>query len=299
MMQRVRLPDGRYLAWSSYGDEQGAPVISFHGTPGSRLKYATADATARTHRIRLVSLDRWGYGRSDLHPAPTLRAFADDVGHLADALGLDRFGIVGISGGGPFAAAVAASLPSRVTAVALVAPVGEMRPTGPRPPVGPFHRWCFDALPRIPGAVRGTFEMFRLVTRLAPATAVRLAASRAGAADRDILRQPGFAASLAETFREGLARGATGPVVDMRLFARPWGIDLGAVAAPARVWIGSADRNVPLGPAEALVAAIPGATLSRRDGAGHFWIARHFDEVLGWLAAAARSHAPPESKRRP
>lgn len=295
----MRLPDGRHLTWSSYGDDEGMPVIALHGTPGSRLKYAAAGATARTHRVRLVSIDRWGYGGSDRHPAPTLRAFAADVVYLADALELDRFGVVGISGGGPFAAAVAACLPHRVTAVALVVPVGEMKPAGTRPPMSPFHRWCFDAVPRIPGAVRGTFELFRLVTRVAPTAAVRLAALRAGTADRDVIRQPGFATALGKTFREGLAGGAAGPVIDMALFGQRWGVDLGAVSARASVWIGTDDRNVPRGPAEALASAIPGATLRRLEGAGHFWISRHFDEVLAWLAASGRSDAAPESKRRP
>ena len=299
MTSRVRLADGRDLAWCSYGDAEGVPVMALHGTPGSRLKYATADSTARAYRIRLVSLDRWGYGLSDPHPAPTLRAFAEDVSSLADALGLDRFGVVGISGGGPFAAALAACLPRRVSALALVVPVGEIKPPGRRPPMSTFHRLCFDALPHVPGAVRGTFGMFRLVTRMSPTTAARLAAARAGAADRAVFRQPGFAAALGATFREGLARGAVGPVIDISLFARPWRIDLGEIAAPARVWIGTADRNVPRGPAEALASAIPGATLSRREGAGHFWIARQFDEVLAWLAAAGHGQAWPESKRRP
>lgn len=298
MQQPLRLPDGRQLGWSSYGDEAGAAVIALHGTPGSRLKYASADATARALGIRLVSLDRWGYGDSDPHRAPTLRAFADDVARLADALGIDRFAVVGISGGGPFAAAVAAGLPGRVSALALVAPVGEMKPPGLRPPVSPFHSWCFDAMPRVPGAVRGSFELFRLVTRVAPATAVRIAALRACAADREVLSEPSIAAGLGQTFREGLARGADGPVIDMTLFGRPWGVDLGAVSAPARVWIGTADRNVPLGPAEALASSIPGATLCRLGGAGHFWIARYFDEVLAWLAGPVTGGAP-ESKRRP
>lgn len=299
MRQCLRLPDGRRLSWCSYGDARGTPVLALHGTPGSRLKYATGAAGACAHGIRLISLDRWGYGGSDPHPAPTLSAYASDVAVLADALRLDRFGVVGISGGGPFAVALAACLPLRVTALALVAPVGDMRPASRRPPMSAFHRFCFDTLPHLPGAVRGVFVLFRAATRMAPRGSVQLVVLRAGEADRALMREPGFVAGLGDTFQEGLAGGVAGPVIDMRLFSRPWDAPMGAIAAPTRVWIGTADRSVPIGPAEALATAIPGATLRRLDGAGHFWIARHFDEVLAWLAAPARIGVTVESKRRP
>ena len=101
------------------GDPDGAPVLYFHGTPGSRLDALSADDDAAADGIRLISFDRPGYGRSD--PAPYgLHQVALDAAHVADRLGVDTFGTLGWSGGGPFALATAAVLGGRVTQVGTV-----------------------------------------------------------------------------------------------------------------------------------------------------------------------------------
>ena len=65
--QIATLTDGRRLAYRAYGDPQGAAVIALHGTPGSRFKYAGSHAAALRSGIRLIALDRWGYGGSSPH----------------------------------------------------------------------------------------------------------------------------------------------------------------------------------------------------------------------------------------
>lgn len=280
------MADGRSLGLRSYGAPDGQPVLCLHGTPGSRLKFRMAGAAACEFGLRLYCPDRWGYGLSaGPGSVPTLLAFAADMRELADALDLGRFAVVGISGGGPFAAAVAAELPDRVERLALIAPVGPIAPAANQePPIGAFHRFTFTALPKIPGGVRLTFSAFRVLLALSPGLAVTAVAARAHKADRQVFRDRSRAQALGETMRAGLAAGAAGPVIDMRLFANPWDIDVNAITAPTRLWLGLDDRNVPLGPARQLAQAIPGATLREIPRAGHFWIMQNFDQVFAWLA---------------
>src|SRR6185312_3853086 len=106
---RVRLADGRTLACLELGDPSGPPVLYFHGYPGSRLEARVAAAAARRLGLRLLAVDRPGFGQSTFQTGRSIGAWAADVAALADRLALGRFSIVGVSGGGPYALACAAS----------------------------------------------------------------------------------------------------------------------------------------------------------------------------------------------
>jgi pimeloyl-ACP methyl ester carboxylesterase len=282
----IRLPDGRPFGYQLGGLEGGAPVLMLHGTPGSRFKFATTDAPARALGQRIVALDRWGYGHTDPHAAPALDAFAADIADVMDQLGMRTFAVMGVSGGGPYAAAVAAILKDRVIALALVSPVGPMAGMRYGRAVTPFHKFCFHVLPRIPGGTRGVFSAFRQAVNRRPGVSCWITSVRAPEADRKILGDGATAQRLLNTFREGLRPGAHGPAIDLRLFARPWPFDLGAIRCPSKVWIGANDRNVPVAAAEKLAALIPNAHFERLPDAGHLWVAHHYPDVLRWIANA-------------
>ena len=285
------LHDGRRImlrrSGAQWADEQwaGSPVVlALHGTPGSRLKFASAEVTAHDLGMTLLSIDRWGYGGTDPHPRPSLSAFAGDMAELLDGLGVPRVSVVGVSGGGPFATALAAAYPGRVVSLALVAPVGHVAIAPSGAGFRTFHRFCFSVLPRIPGGTAGVFQVYRAMLRLAPQTAAGLISARGGAADRAVVLKPEMRARLAETFALGMREGVRGPVIDLDLFSHVWDVDAARITARTRIWLGSDDRNVPVGPVEALAATIPRAELIRVANQGHFWIAVNYVDVLSWIA---------------
>jgi pimeloyl-ACP methyl ester carboxylesterase len=289
--QVLRLPDGRNLGFRIYGAASGTPLLFLHGTPGSRLKFALADASARELGLALVAPDRWGYGLSHMPPAPSLPAFAADMGALMDHLGYARFAVGGVSGGGPYAVAVAACLGPRVTTLALVSPMGPVADPACRASLSRFHRLCFKELPYSPAAVSAVFRGFRISLERAPRLAATLATLRAGPRDKALIADPEIARHLLGSFREGLRPGMAGPVLDVRLFSRAWGLDLEAVRAPARVWLGTADTAVPLEAARLLARSIPDCEMTELPQEGHFWVAANHAEVLRWVAAV-RAAAP-------
>jgi pimeloyl-ACP methyl ester carboxylesterase len=279
----IALGDGRMITLREYGDAAGAPVIALHGTPASRLMYSAAKSAGR-FGLRLIAPDRWGYGGTSLHPRPTLAAFAADMATLADQLRLDRFAVLGVSGGGPYAAAMGALLRDRVTALALVAPVGPIA-DAPGIALSPFHRFCFRTLPRVPGPLRLVFAAFRLGLEMSPETAIRVAMLRSPPPDRRVLANKEVHARFTAMFAEGLRPGVAGALTDMDVFSRPWRVPLDAIAAPSALWIGTADNNVPIDAARKFGAAIPGCELIELEGEGHLWVALNYDGVLGWIAA--------------
>ena len=105
--KQFTLPDGRSLGYAAYGDPQGKPLFFFHGFPSSRLEAQFTEGVAGRLGARIIAIDRPGFGRSDFKKERRIRDWPDDVLALADALGIDRFAVLGVSGGGPYAAACA------------------------------------------------------------------------------------------------------------------------------------------------------------------------------------------------
>ena len=104
----------RRIAYETAGDPDGLPVISLHGTPGGRLfRYPDSERIAETEAL-LITYDRAGYGLSDRHRGRAVVDCVGDVAAIADDLGIERFAVMGGSGGGPHCLAVAAMLPERV-----------------------------------------------------------------------------------------------------------------------------------------------------------------------------------------
>ena len=116
----MALTDGRRLEYADLGDPEGVPVIFLHGTPSTGGQGAVVAEAAGSHGVRLIAPSRPGYGASTMSP-PGLASTANDTLELADQLGLERFALLGSSGGGPFALAMAASAPERVIAIAVLA----------------------------------------------------------------------------------------------------------------------------------------------------------------------------------
>jgi pimeloyl-ACP methyl ester carboxylesterase len=117
----VRLADGRRLAFSEHGQRGGFPIMYLHGAIGSPLRRnGELDLATDELGLRLIFVQRPGFGDSDQQSGRTLLHFPSDLERLADALGLERFAVVGVSAGGPYAVACAHRLAQRITAAAAV-----------------------------------------------------------------------------------------------------------------------------------------------------------------------------------
>jgi pimeloyl-ACP methyl ester carboxylesterase len=279
----IRLPDGRRLGFTEFGVASGPVVLWFHGTPGSSHQVPPAARTVAAERgIRLIGVERPGYGRSTPYVHPSVRDFADDIEALVHALGIDRFAIAGLSGGGAYALGCAHRLPDRVVAVALlggVAPAIGVEGMG-----GGLVSVAVRSSPLLPvlrepvawilgGAVR---SMAPLAQQLAPyAVRLLLPPEDTAVLDDSTLRRI-FVSDAMRASR----RWFGGPLYDATLFAKPWGFSLRDVAVPVRLWHGDADRIVPLAHATHVASLLPDALLTVKPGGGHLVSLAVADEVL-------------------
>ncbi len=285
----LTLPDGRRVACAEYGDPGGLPVLALHGTPGSRLMFALADRAARERGIRLIAPERPGYGLSDYRHSESLAQIAEDLSAVADLYEVDRFAVIGVSGGGPYAVAAAAAMPDRISLLALVAPIGEVADVQLR--LSRFQRLLFRRLARRPWASRLFFRRLRLMVFRSPDTAYRWLMRRVRAADRELLARSGVRISLQAAMGEGLRPGVEGVAQDLRLCCSPWRLRFADIDVPAIIWQGSDDPVVPPEAAYALARALPNCRLDVIPAAGHYWVFSRFGLILDAVAAVLRADA--------
>src|SRR6266581_8332533 len=107
----VSLENGRVIAFEEYGDATGVPVIFCHGWPSSRTMARLTDEPARDLGIRIISPDRPGISRSSLHPNRKLADWPRVIERVLDHAGIGEFRALAISGGAPYAYAMAATMP--------------------------------------------------------------------------------------------------------------------------------------------------------------------------------------------
>jgi pimeloyl-ACP methyl ester carboxylesterase len=283
----LRLPDGRLMGYAEYGERGGIPLLAIHGTPGSRLMMQPAHEIARAKGIWLIALDRPGYGLSTSCPDYTLAQWGTDIKVLLDVLKVDRFLLFGVSGGGPYASAIAALLPKRVRAVALVSPVGVFD-EAVRQKWSRRHALFFSTLPRVPRLMKLAFQILRLFVLYAPRPLLNIFTRTLGKADHAIFSDTRHLKQLLMAFQEGFRNGVDGALYDLELFSSRWQLPFERAVMPIILWQGMTDPMVPPLGAIRLANSLPNVELIRLENEGHFWIFDHVDEVLERLKLAAR-----------
>jgi pimeloyl-ACP methyl ester carboxylesterase len=281
------LPDGRELAWLETGKARGTPVFVFHGTPGSRLQVSFYDETIAGSGVRCIAPDRPGYGHSTFHRGRSLIDWAADVAALADHLKIDRFGVVGISGGGPHAAVCAAHLGDRVSSTAIVSGVGPMGDAELSASMEGMNRGIGALAAHMSFVLVPILQAQVFVMRHWPERALSATRRQMAAPDLAVLERPDVRAVFVEDARRASATTAQATVQDFTLFVREWGFRLQDIAVPVHVWHGDADKNVPYAQGEFVARRIPGAEFHPCPGEGHLLVIDHLSEILQTVASAA------------
>lgn len=275
----LTLPDGRTLHGYDTGGD-GAPVMWHHGTPNTGTPPRPLFALADELGIRWVSFDRPGYGGSTAHPGRTVASVAADAGVLADALELERFAVMGHSGGGPHALACAAAQPGRVSAVVTLG--------GLAPRDADDLDWFAGMGPTSHAALRAAAEGLegkRSYEQENPEAPIDFTAS-----DWKTLEGPwGW---LGEVASAGMASGIEALIADDLAYVQPWGVELDRISAPVLLAHGGDDHVVPAAHSAWLASRIRGAEHWALPGESHIsslGADKHgAEDALRWLAEQVR-----------
>lgn len=285
----VTLPDGRRLAYAEYGPPDGQPLLYCHGFPSSRREAQLLAPTAASRGVRIISPDRPGYGDSDHQPARDIPDWPADVAALADALGLERFAVIGVSGGAPYALSCAWRIPARLAACTLVCPLGPI--------------YLDEVIGQMSWPARVNLSMARQVPALSelvfgrvttglierwPESVDHLRGITASAADRAELDNPDTRAILNRTVQDAMRAGALGARRDLLLYTDEWGIPIETIGMHVELWHGEADGTVPAAHSRWYEAHLPKTRAHYLPGEGHFSLPlRHAGEILQALLEEA------------
>jgi pimeloyl-ACP methyl ester carboxylesterase len=290
-MGETRLSDGRRMCWATFGDPDGSEVLWFHGTPGNRTQIPPATAReAALLGIKIVCIARPGVGRSSDVAYASFRDTAEDIAEVADDLGARRFGVVALSGGGPYALACGHELAHRVHAIAILG--------GVCPVVGP------DASPGGIVALAARFNSILGVVRTPMSGVLRRVLGVIGPlshpayhgfarlmpeGDQRVFADPEIEAMFIRDLVAANRHSFRGVLNDVVLFGRPWGFRLADVDVPVRWWHGDADSLVPLEHARHAASLLPDCELLVRPEESHLGGFGATHDVLSWLAEVADS----------
>jgi pimeloyl-ACP methyl ester carboxylesterase len=278
---QVKLADGTDVGYAEVGDPDGHPVLHLHGTPGSRLEvsFPALRHAAEDLGIRVIAPERPGMGLSTFRRL-TILDYPQLVGSFADALGLERFAVTGVSGGGKYACACAWGLPERVTGVALVSSTCSSDSPGAKATWNREDRLVYPLADRAPWMVRLMFAKFTRDVRRDP-TSLFSMFEKLGPADQEVLAREDFRQALSRDLTEVFRQGGRGLAHDYTLEARPWGVPLDKIQVPIEIWCGDDDRVVSPQASRILADALPQANTHFVPGEGHFLMAStHAKDIL-------------------
>ncbi len=283
----IEVKHGRRLGFAEFGPARGRAVFWMHGTPGARRQIPEAARLAAEELdVRLIGIDRPGVGASTSHRYESLADFPADLATVADRLGVERFALIGLSGGGPYALACAHAMPDRVAAVAVL---GGVAPTqGEDAPEGGLvgfaaHFGSAISLFHVPLSLM--LSGLILTMRPVASPGFDLYARMSPEGDREVFGRPEIKAMFLDDLLGGSRRGIRAPIYDIMLFTRPWGFSVRDVKVPVRWWHGDSDNIVPLAHGQHVVPLIPDGELYVRPGESHLGGLGAAEEVLDTLLA--------------
>jgi len=281
----IELPGGRHLGYAEVGDPVGKPIICFHGTPGSRLQLEPPEGIELPAGYRLIAPDRPGYGYSTFYRERRLTDWPGDVAALADYLGLDRFSVMGVSGGGPHVLVCAHGLGDRLIGVACVSGVGPLGDPQAAEGMMPTNRMITTLSRRTPRLLRILFNAQINWLKRNPERFMDVMIRQMPEPDRALMND-GLRELFAKDIAMSSATAGLAAAQDFELFSGDWGFRLEDIRVPVHLWQGSVDRNVPAHHAELLARRIPNATLHRCDGEGHLLFLPRLAEILSTITTA-------------
>jgi pimeloyl-ACP methyl ester carboxylesterase len=208
-----------------------------------------------------------------------------DVSSLADHLRFDRFAIVGYSGGGPYAAACAFSLPERITKAGIVSGTGPFTDPTLVQGIPQANRDYFDLSHQKPRLSRMMLWMLGLMARLAPGQVIANVMSTLPEADRTVMHLPEIQQTFLAMFKEALRQGPHGPQHETRLMVTTWDFNPREIQIPVYLWHGEADRNAPVAMGRYMADTIPNCQAKFYPGEEHISLFRKYmDEIFSTLS---------------
>ncbi len=282
--ESVELSDGRFLSFARFGDPSGKPVFYFHGFPGSRLEPQSNHEAFLKAGIQLLALDRPGIGHSTRKNKRKLLDWPDDVVEIAKILNLEKFSILGVSGGGPYALACARAIPGYLNRVTIACGLGPLDAPNATSGMMLSNRVLFRYGRFFPPVLHlSTFLMVRQLSSK-PAKGLEKFVEGLPEPDRLALSKTDAQDFVAASAVEGVRQGSRPLLEEIGIYSRSWGFKLEDLRVPVSLFQGEVDIDVPASMARYQAGLIPDCEINLYPDDGHFsLLTNHIDEIIASL----------------
>ncbi|MBL0728853.1 alpha/beta fold hydrolase [Piscinibacter sp. HJYY11] len=290
----LRLGDGRQLSYAEVGAPDGVPVLYFHALNASRLELLIHAERLRERGVRLIAIDRPGYGRSSFVERRDYREFVADVRALLDELQLERVHLLSASAGSAHAVHTAWALPERIGSVqctAVVPPIDHILASGSPSTLNGMMNQFFRVVPSL---LRPAMELAlfgQTVESLLKSMTSARGHKAFSLAEPDIayITQPEHLPYFVALTMESLHQGPRAWALESVLLNQPWSIDLRELRVPVHLWHGTHDGLVPMDMVESFRQALPQAELTVLEGDTHMLAFRNIDRLVDAIQHAERT----------
>lgn len=285
--RHLERPDGRLLAWSEFGDEDGLPLLRVPGTPGCRYSVRADRSPWVQRNLRVITTERPGFGASSRLPGRRFRQPADDLAAILDHLGLDSVHVYGGSGSAPHQLAFAGQHPGRVRAMTIVVGAAPLIDEEAEQLIG-VNAEAYRLIRK--GDVEGLRQLLDPIRTAAledPIATFRTIMDRAPDADRAVMADPQWQAGHTVATKEALRVGIEGWIDESIAIVSAWDdVDFGAVRTSVTWWHAGQDANAPFSAAQRLVDRLPNVRMVRfGEEEGHMASYHREGEILDELLA--------------
>ncbi len=282
----LQLCDGRVLGYAEHGDPNGKPVFFFHGLPGSRRQRHPDESIATELGARIITIDRPGFGLSDFQHGRTLLDWPYDVAQLADALNIDQFAAIGLSGGGPYLLSCAYKMPERITSATVISGMGPVDNPEAMKSMMLFMRFGLGLARRVPwGFVRLVLEPTAGIVHQNITAVKELLPMVGPEADKEAFARPEVRAIDYQDLVEAYRNGAQAAYWEVVTLANPWGFRLEDIHKKIYLWHGEEDTTVPLHMGRYVARTLPDCEPGFYPGQGHTLIYNYWREILALAVA--------------
>ncbi|KAF3934295.1 hypothetical protein ABW19_dt0205085 [Dactylella cylindrospora] len=293
-VETLTLKDGRTLGYARYGataNPKTLPIFYINGTPGCHLEALLIDKAAESLGIPIISTDRPGFGRSTFQENRTLLSWPQDIIELADHLDIPKFGILGVSGGGPYTLACLHAMPQeRLVAATVVSGIyplslgtaGMMWQTRMLLWVASFSTWLTEKLIDWTMGNAARADIKELLKMMESQAAVLPQPEIDKECMKQVAKDEVLIGAYLGSMKEALRPGSKGTAWEFWLLASDWGFKLEDLdASRLTIWHGGADVNVPIGMPDKASEMLPDAVYKRMEFEGHVsLIIRHTEDIL-------------------
>ena len=281
LLETVELSDGRSLSFASFGDPAGRPVFYFHGFPGSRFEPQSNHEAYLKAGIRLLALDRPGIGYSTRKNKRQLLDWPEDVVEVAKILNLEKFSVLGVSGGGPYALACARAIPGYLDKVTVACGLGPMDAPNATSGMMLSNRILFSYGRFFPPLLRLSVSLMVRQLSSKPVKGFEKFIEGLPEPDRLVLSGTNAQELVLASAVEGVRQGSKPLLEEISIYSKFWGFELSDLNVPISLFQGEADIDVPASMARYQAELIPNCELNLYPADGHFsLLVNHIDEII-------------------